>query len=732
MRVNSISIVARRHRKRQSLSGYWTPRSVTGLTAIVYNDVQINLTWTNNGTLDYTGHKVYISTDGITYSLSKTIASIGTSTSIISLTAGTTYYFYILPYKLLLLGNASNIVSCRISTLLTGLLEYWKLDESSGNATGVYGTVLTNNGTAQYGTGDLGNCIDFGATNTNKSLSVDSVLGLNYASSKSIICRIKINTAPGTGVSLSLLSMMFATNPGNYIALYYTELSGTRYLHVNTGVKYAITLTTGVWYKVCITWDQAGNEVKIYLNGDLVLTDIAFTYDYSTYTNRIAIGKFLTVNTATAAIDEFGIYNRILTLADAKEVCNNAPFATIGTLGDIAYCWFARPRALYDVSLNKTWIGIQYNDGMGYTQHILIVDNATGVIVRSKIGTVVQYDDHNEPTFLIRVSDSRLFTCYTEHATVGSPIRYRLSTNPLDATAWGAESTKDPDNPNTYTYPSCFQVANGDIYIFYRNTDNTYARWCYIKSTDGGINFGAQVQFGADSGTGPTYCNIVQNQSNKNIIHFIGSAHPNEALATNYVIHFYFDAGAGTWHKSDGMNITALLPIGYIEATAIDTKTASEQLWIEDIFLDTNGYPRVLMTYYPDEVAHFEHKYLYYSEWTGLVWSTPYELHESLNRNIALANIRGEISYPPLACFDRGNANRIFASKDISGKCEIFELTRVAANNFTSVQKTIGSFYDQWRPFTTNAATRNVFWLNKTRYYSYLNDFSQKLMNDTF
>jgi hypothetical protein len=714
----------------QSFSSYWTQRSVTGLTATVYKDVQVNLAWTNNGTLDYTGHKVYISTDGVTYTLKGTIATIGTAYSATGLTAGLTYYFYIVPYKVLQLGNASNIAQVTISTLLTGLLEYFKLDESSGNATGVYGTVLTNNGTAQYAAGDLGNCIDFGATNTNKSLSVDSVFGMTYATSKSIVCRIKINTAPGTGVNLALFSLIFATNPGNYITLSYSELSSSYYLHLNTGVKYAVTLTLGIWYKACITWDQAGNVVKLYLNGNLVITDVAFTSDYTAQTSRFAIGKFLTINNATAAVDEVGIYNRILTLPDTNEICNNAPFATIGSLGDVAYCWFARPRALYNAG--KTWIGIQHNDGTGYTHHVLTLNNISGILTKSKVGTVAEYDDHNEPTILIRASDSRLFACYAEHAVVGGYLRYRVSTNPLDATAWGAETAIRPNNPDGITYPSCFQVANGDIYIFYRDTDNLAARWCYIKSTDGGTNFGAFVQIGADEGTGPTYCNIAQDPNNKNLIHFIGSAHPNEALATNYVIHFYFNAGTGTWHKSDGTDITASLPIEYTDATSIFSKTAPEQLWIEDILIDSNGYPRVLMTYYPDEVAHFEHKYLYYSEWTGAAWSTPYELHESLNRNIALANVRGEISYPPLACFDRGNANRIFASKDVSGKCEIFELTRVAANNFTSVQKTTNSFYDQWRPFTVNAPTRNVFWLNKTRYYGYINDFSQKLMNDTF
>jgi hypothetical protein len=76
--------------------------------------------------------------------------------------------------------------------------------------------------------------------------------------------------------------------------------------------------------------------------------------------------------------------------------------------------------------------------------------------------------------------------------------------------------------------------------------------------------------------------------------------------------------------------------------------------------------------------------------------------------------------FPGLAAFDRGNPDRIFASKDVSdgGKMEIYEVTRVSASSFTTVRKT-WSRVDQWRPVTTNAPDYNVFWLNKNKYDAY-------------
>ncbi len=78
---------------------YWATRTVTGVTIVVNSGTQFTVSWTNNGTTDYTGHKIYISTDDVTYTLNKTVTSIGTSTTIKGLTKNTLYYIKVAPYK---------------------------------------------------------------------------------------------------------------------------------------------------------------------------------------------------------------------------------------------------------------------------------------------------------------------------------------------------------------------------------------------------------------------------------------------------------------------------------------------------------------------------------------------------------------------------------------------------------------------------------------------------------
>ena len=82
-----------------STSRYWATRTITGLTITVDSDTQFTLNWTNNGGGDWTGTKVYISTNGTDYTLNKIVTSVGTTTTVTGLTEATLYYVKLAPYK---------------------------------------------------------------------------------------------------------------------------------------------------------------------------------------------------------------------------------------------------------------------------------------------------------------------------------------------------------------------------------------------------------------------------------------------------------------------------------------------------------------------------------------------------------------------------------------------------------------------------------------------------------
>lgn len=78
---------------------YWSTRYPTLLVATAISDTEIDLAWTNNGTIDYDGVSIERSTDGVTYAEIDTAVAGATTYSDIGLTANTLYYYRIRYYK---------------------------------------------------------------------------------------------------------------------------------------------------------------------------------------------------------------------------------------------------------------------------------------------------------------------------------------------------------------------------------------------------------------------------------------------------------------------------------------------------------------------------------------------------------------------------------------------------------------------------------------------------------
>ena len=496
-----------------------------------------------------------------------------------------------------------------------------------------------------------------------------------------------------------------------------------------------------------------GTNSVVYKDG--VKTSTALTP--STPDNSIDRFIMSTNNDGTASTPK---YNRLIAadfLYDRFNDADEASFRSIWTtfINSISinfqyvaeyasHCWFTRNKSAYDSGTNKSWIGQCHNDafapsGTGYYQYIIEIFNNSNAIGKFKLGTVAEQDDHNEPSILIRSSDSRLFVVYSEHG--GSVLRWRASTNVLSASAWGAEQTLDPVGGGThdYTYPSVFEASNGHLYIFFRDQliASGISGWSYVKSTNGGSTFGGYTRL-----DNVTYSAIAQDPNDKDLLHFVKCYHPIDALGTtdNYIMHGYFDCSTDTLHKSDGTDITASMPVTEAHYTIIETflDANDEDCWLEDIIVDSSGNPRILFNKIPDMPTAIL-KDQYYTEWTGSAWTTPHLLGRTathyMETELLVTDLQS-IWYAPLGSFDRANPDRIFSSIETAGHfgnvCEIWELDRVSSSSFTRVQRTFDSSSDQWRPFTIESPTNNVFWLDKLYYDHWLNGYFQVLKLRTF
>lgn len=254
-------------------SRYWTLRFPSGLVATVISGTQINLAWTNNGTVDYTGHKVYMSTDGITYSLNKTIANIGTSTSVTGLTADTLYYFYIIAYRDANFSTASNIVwiTSNLLSIPTKSLLHFEGADTTVVFTDDTGRVWTPHGNAQIDTaykkfGSSSVLFDGTGDYIDTPDSDDFAPGSGDFTLDFQIKRARINTREficgQADAAASANNLFFEFNANNTVTAYMVNINGTTMYECTTVATF--TDTTALHHLALIRY---GSLLSLYIDG---------------------------------------------------------------------------------------------------------------------------------------------------------------------------------------------------------------------------------------------------------------------------------------------------------------------------------------------------------------------------------------------------------------------------------------------------------------------------------
>lgn len=234
----------------------------------------------------------------------------------------------------------------------SGVVGYWKLDESSGNAVDATGNgyTLTNTGTTTYASGLLNNSADFGSANTTKMLSVASNLGIN-GGTVTLSGWVNVNTAlsGGTNAQYSLLTLqsMQSGTTNTIYQIVYEYNSGSPRLQFgrrtpgaagnDSQAFYGVTLTPGTWYHVTLTYD--GSTLRGYLNGSQVTSTSASGNGSINLSNCFQLGSrgdnctVNSANTASVKMDEVGVWNRALSGQEVSALYNSGAGTAYGSTG---------------------------------------------------------------------------------------------------------------------------------------------------------------------------------------------------------------------------------------------------------------------------------------------------------------------------------------------------------------------------------------------------------------
>lgn len=372
---------------------------------------------------------------------------------------------------------------------------------------------------------------------------------------------------------------------------------------------------------------------------------------------------------------------------------------------DGAWTWFNRPRAIYveSTNFNRTYFGVVNTGSSGANNALLKVgyydhdDDSFAVFpLTSGLG---ERDDHDNPALYFRPSDERFFASYSKHNDTHR--RRLISTNSEDISAWGSESTSQPDGAGgKYTYANLCHLSSegvsGRLYDFYRfQIDATSSStWRYTTSDDGGDTWSASTELFRSSGHGTNVdpYGVFASNGTDRFDCFFTDKHPNQG--NQVLCHFFYN---GSFKQSDGTDMGAP-PFDFTDATLVhDARAGSDLVWVVDAAVVDAALdgttPAVLYTVYPDGAE--DDVRLYYGRWNGVAWDT----QEVVATGTNLIQPADGNFYPGGAAFNHEDPDVIYVPVDVNGVKEIQEWTRSSGGWSKTEDVTSGSAVDNFRPY---------------------------------
>lgn len=363
------------------------------------------------------------------------------------------------------------------------------------------------------------------------------------------------------------------------------------------------------------------------------------------------------------------------------------------------------PKAVY--YNGKTYFG--YVDGSNGNAEIRSYDHSTHVVSSAFVLHAAldsPSDTHGAPSILVRDSDKRLVVTYSAHN--GATLYVRISTNPEDASAFGAEI--NARTSGAFTYPFIMQrlaETNDPIYIWHRSDSGTSTKLYYVKSTDGGSTWSTSAPI-YSSGQAAYW--KISTDGQWRIDFFVSDDNP--ASASSKIFHFYADDT--DYHASDGTGIGDPPAVtGHTPSSGITEVYDSSvgPAWVMDGYLGAGSLPAFLYT-----IDLAGDSQVRFARWNGSVWVTGTVL-SSVGVDTAG---NGSVS-----CLDPVAPNKAYIGRSLSGVAQVWRYA-TADNGLTwdgGTALTSGSDDSIYPASVANhpSGELGVLWLTGT-YTSYLSN----------
>ncbi len=216
------------------------------------------------------------------------------------------------------------------STLTNGLVAYYKL----GDATDFWSTNnLTNNNSVAFSTGKVDNAANTGSGNTNKSLTISNNLGID-GGAISVSLWIKYTDLPSTIKTIWGQASASGSHVGYAVEYDGTTLTFNRFKNgvSDNVVSETVTLNTGTWYHLVLTYD--GTTLEGWRDGVSKGTLATSGSGTSAPPAEFTLFERQNVRYTSGLIDEVGVWNKKLSNTEVADLYNSGLGQTMDAGGN--------------------------------------------------------------------------------------------------------------------------------------------------------------------------------------------------------------------------------------------------------------------------------------------------------------------------------------------------------------------------------------------------------------